>query len=139
MEQRTHDGIEAIAQAQAPAPAAPPSPLTVASRWGLAAWLPAWLVMTAAFDLRLPLAATLTGLAVLVLLCLGADGGRWRKVHLRPRPGLPQLAGSLALLAALAVAMVLDEPLVAAVPGLLGLGAVLGAATTRLRLARSAA
>lgn len=113
----------------------PVTPLMIACRYAIVAWLPVLLLASAPFGLQLPFWLLVVALAALVVLSAGANGG-WL------RSGRPAAWWGMhfAILTMLIVAWVwagsTGELLIAVVPALLVLGGVLGAAGMQVWSAR---
>ncbi|WP_206446343.1 hypothetical protein [Agrococcus sp. KRD186] len=113
----------------------PVTPLMIACRYGMTAWLPLYVLAGAPFDLQPPLWLLVVAMAVIILLAAGVNGGWLRTSRPSAWWGVHIATGTVVLVAWL-WARSTGEVLVALVPALLVLGGVLGAAGMHVWLAR---
>lgn len=116
----------------------PPTRTMVVGRYAMAAWLPAYVLVCLPFGLMPPLWLVLAMLATMVLISRLASGSWWRGTSTGPW-WIAHLALGAVVLAGWIAGIALEQPLVAALPAAVALGAVAGASAMHAWTARRSA
>lgn len=119
-------------------PVAPPTRTMVVGRYAMAAWLPAYVLVCLPFGLMPPVWLVLAMLATMVVISRLASGSWWRSTATGPW-WIAHLALTAVVLLGWIIGIALAQPLLAALPAAIALGAVAGAAAMHVWLARRGA